>query len=111
MARTGIDAWHGGNLISNLKPAACKIMVANSKQKTSRKWGGFSPRGARESVIASWESAWLFDSAPRTLFEREGVAVLAVTSGAPADDVFAGVAWHRLRLRQDQQVQEWAGVE
>jgi hypothetical protein len=43
--------------------------------------------------------------------ERETVAALPVTTGATTDDVFAGVEWRRLRLRQDQQVQEWTGVQ
>jgi len=66
--------------------------------------------GARESIIAWWQAAWLADPALRTRFERETMAALPVGSGASTDDVFAALEWRRLRLRQDQQVQEWAGV-
>nr|AAQ87449.1 Hypothetical protein RNGR00324 [Sinorhizobium fredii NGR234] len=43
-------------------------------------------------------------------FEREIVAALPVGTGASTEDVFAALEWRRLRLRQDQQVPEWAGV-
>ena len=66
--------------------------------------------GARERIIAWWQDAWLNDSALRTRFERETMAALPVGSVASTDDVFAALEWRRLRLRQDQQVQEWAGA-
>jgi hypothetical protein len=50
------------------------------------------------------------DSGLRTRFERETIAALPVGAGASTDDVFAALEWRRLRLRQDQQVQEWAGA-
>jgi hypothetical protein len=67
--------------------------------------------GARESIIAWWQDAWLNDSALRTRFERETMAALPVGSVASTDDVFAALEWRRLRLRQDQQVQGWAGAD
>jgi hypothetical protein len=54
-------------------------------------------------------NAWLTDPILRSRFERETVAALPVGIGASTEDVFAGVEWRRLRLRQDQQVPEWAG--
>jgi hypothetical protein len=67
--------------------------------------------GARESITGRWQEAWLPDPALRTRFERETVAALPVGTGASAEDVFAALEWRRLRLRQDQQVQEWPGVQ
>ena len=43
-------------------------------------------------------------------FWREAEAALPIHGGRDLDEVFAGLEWRRLRLRQDQQVQEWAGV-
>ena len=49
-----------------------------------------------------WENAWLSDPALQTRFERETTAALPVSSNASTEDVFAGLEWRRLRLRQDQ---------
>jgi hypothetical protein len=66
--------------------------------------------GARESIVGWWPGAWLRDPALRTRFEREALAALPVGTGASTEDVFAALEGRRLRLRQDQQVQEWRGV-
>jgi hypothetical protein len=66
--------------------------------------------GAREAIISWWEQAWSSDSALKTRFERECAAVFAVIVNASFEDIFAALEWRRLRLRQDQQVQEWAGA-
>ena len=50
------------------------------------------------------------DLALRTRFEREIVAALPISPGMLTEDVFAALEWRRLRLRQDQQVQDRAGV-
>jgi hypothetical protein len=65
--------------------------------------------GARESIIGWWEQAWMPDVALRHRFEREAAAALPVGSNMSMEDVFAALEWRRLRLRQDQQVQEWTG--
>jgi SAM-dependent methyltransferase len=101
------SAWPCGDLW-NLLPASPRV---NQHLKRERLPSASALAGARESIIAWWENAWVSDPALRTRFEREAVAALPVTSGATTDDVFAGVEWRRLRLRQDQQVQEWAGVQ
>ncbi len=80
----------------------------NQQLKRDRLPSASALAGARDSIILWWENAWLPELALRARFERETVAALPVTSGATTDDVFAGVEWRRLRLRQDQQVQEWA---
>jgi hypothetical protein len=101
------SAWPCGDLW-NLLPASPRV---NQHLKRDRLPSASALAGARESIIAWWENAWLSDPALRARFERETVAALPVTTGATTDDVFAGVEWRRLRLRQDQQVQEWAGVQ
>jgi hypothetical protein len=50
------------------------------------------------------------DDALALRFDRESAAALPVAAGASSDEVFAGLEWRRLRLWQDQQVQEWAGA-
>jgi hypothetical protein len=51
------------------------------------------------------------DQALKARFDREAAAALPVQVNASTDDVFAALEWRRLRLRQDQQVQEWAGAD
>jgi hypothetical protein len=99
------SAWPRGDLW-NLLPASPRV---NQHLKRDRLPSASALAGARESIIAWWENAWLPDPALRARFERETAAALPVTTGASTDDVFAGVEWRRLRLRLDQQVQEWAG--
>jgi HNH endonuclease len=101
------SAWPCGDLW-NLLPASPRV---NRHLKRDRLPSASALAGARENIIAWWENAWLSDPALRDRFDRETVATLPVTSGATADDVFAGVEWRRLRLRQDQQVQEWGGFQ
>jgi HNH endonuclease len=99
------SAWPCGDLW-NLLPASPRV-----NQHLKRDRLPSASAGARDSIIAWWENAWLPEPTLRARFERETVAALPVTTGATTDDVFAGVEWRRLRLRQDQQVQEWAGVQ
>lgn len=65
---------------------------------------------ARENILTWWENAWLIDPTLRTRFDREAMAALTVGIGASTEDIFAALEWRRLRLRQDQQVQEWTGL-
>ena len=100
------SAWPCGDLW-NLLPASPRV---NQHLKRDRLPSASALAGARESIIAWWEAAWLPDPALRTRFERETVAALPIGRGASTVDVFAALEWRRLRLRQDQQVQEWAGA-
>jgi len=100
------SAWPCSDLW-NLLPASPQV---NQHLKRDRLPSASALAGARESIIAWWQDAWLADSALRTRFERETMAALPVGGGASTDDVFAAMEWRRLRLRQDQQVQEWAGA-
>lgn len=65
---------------------------------------------ARDTVQSWWRQAWEADEALAGRFWLEVDAALPVAGGRQLEDVFAGLEWRRLRLRQDQQVQEWAGT-
>lgn len=111
-ARLDIDhclpwsAWPCGDLW-NLLPAAPRV---NQHLKRDRLPSAAALAGARASIIAWWDDAWLADPALRVRFRREASASLPLGSGGSMEDVFAALEWRRLRLREDQQVQEWAGV-
>jgi hypothetical protein len=100
------SAWPCGDLW-NLLPASPRV---NQHLKRDRLPSAAALAGARESIIGWWQDAWLRDPALRIRFERETAAALPVGAGALIEDVFAALEWRRLRLRQDQQVQEWAGI-
>lgn len=99
------SAWPCGDLW-NLLPAAPRV---NRHLKRDRLPSASVLASARVNIMAWWGAAWLADPALKSRFEGEVAAALLGATGATADDVFAAVEWRRLRLRQDQQVQEWAG--
>jgi protein-L-isoaspartate O-methyltransferase len=99
------SAWPCGDLW-NLLPTSRRV---NQHQKRDRLPSAAVLAGARESIIGWWEQAWMTDAAMRDRFEREVAAALPVGSNTSMEDVFAALEWRRLRLRQDQQVQEWLG--
>jgi SAM-dependent methyltransferase len=100
------SAWPCGDLW-NLLPASPRV---NQHLKRDRLPSAATLSAAREKIIEWWETAWLSDEALRARYEREAAAALPIASGASSDDVFAALEWRRLRLRQDQQVQEWEGL-
>jgi hypothetical protein len=100
------SAWPCGDLW-NLLPATRRV---NQHMKRDRLPSAPVLAAARESIIAWWERAWLSDAALRTRFEHETAAALPVGSRGSTEEVFAALEWRRLRLRQEPQVQEWAGV-
>ncbi len=100
------SAWPCGDLW-NLMPSSPRV---NQHLKRDRLPSGPALAGAREHVLAWWREAWLADPANRRRFELEAMAALPIERGAEVEDVFAALEWRRMRLRQDQQVQEWAGV-
>lgn len=57
--------------------------------------------------MAWWSQARESDEALAHRFWRELDAALPTRSSRDLDDVFAGLEWRRLRLRQDKQVPEW----
>lgn len=58
-----------------------------------------------------WRQAWAADDALFDRFWGEIDAALPLQGGRSFDDVLNGLEWRRLRLRQDQQAQEWAGLD
>jgi len=99
------SAWPCGDLW-NLLPARESV---NRQQKRDRLPSAAALAGARERIVEWWEMAWRADAALAVRFERESAAALPVEPGATSEDVFTALDWRRLRLRQDQQVAEWAG--
>jgi SAM-dependent methyltransferase len=100
------SAWPCGDLW-NLLPAAPRV---NQHLKRDRLPSASALAGARQSIMAWWEEAWLQDQALQIRFQRETAAALPISQGASIEDVFAALEWRRLRLRQDQQVPEWSGA-
>lgn len=100
------SAWPCGDLW-NLLPSSPRV---NQHLKRDRLPSASALAGARGSIIAWWQDAWLPAPTLRSRFERESTAALPVSSGASTEDVFAALEWRRLRLRQDQQLEEWAGA-
>jgi len=101
------SAWPCGDLW-NLLPASPRV---NQHMKRDRLPSSAALAGSHDAIVGWWNEAWQADAALGERFSREAAAALPVSADAPADDVFAGVEWRRLRLRQDQQLQEWAGAE
>lgn len=98
-------AWPCGDLW-NLLPARPSV---NRNAKRDRLPSASALNAARDELQSWWAHAWDSDAALADRFWREVDAALPVQGARDLDDVFAGLEWRRLRLRQDQQVQEWAG--
>jgi hypothetical protein len=100
------SAWPCGDLW-NLLPASPRV---NQHMKRDRLPSAAALAAAHDAIVAWWDEAWRADAVLGRRFGREAAAALPVSADAPSDDIFAGLEWRRLRLRQDQQVEEWAGV-
>lgn len=98
-------AWPCGDLW-NLLPARPSV---DRNAKRDRLPSAAALIEAREGFLVWWRQAWEADEALAERFWREVDAALPIQGARDLDDVFAGLEWRRLRLRQDQQVQEWAG--
>lgn len=96
-------AWPCGDLW-NLLPADRRI---NQHQKRDKLPSAERLAAAQPRIAAWWETAWLSEEPLRRRFEREVVAALPVQDPSSLNEVFDGLAWRRLRLRQDQQIPEW----
>jgi hypothetical protein len=99
------SAWPCGDLW-NLLPASNSV---NRNEKRERLPAPAALHEARSGITEWWRQAWDADDALSQQFRREAAAALPLHGGGDLDDIFAGLEWRRLRLRQDQQVQEWAG--
>lgn len=99
------SAWPCGDLW-NLMPADRRT---NQHQKRDRLPSQSALAEAKPRIIAWWRNAWLDDIALGPRFLREVAAALPIEPNPTLDDVYTALEWRRLRLRQDQQVPEWAG--
>jgi hypothetical protein len=82
----------------------------NQRLKRDRLPSASALAAARPAIMDWWRDAWLDDPALAPRFRREVAAALPADAGGDLAEVFAAVEWRRLRLRQDQQLQEWPGV-
>jgi hypothetical protein len=99
------SAWPCGDLW-NLLPASRHV---NQRLKRGRLPSAAVLAAAQDEIAGWWDRGWRADPALAARFAREAAAALPVTPDAAIPDIFAGLEWRRLRLRQDQQVEEWAG--
>ena len=100
------SAWPCGDLW-NLLPANRRV---NQHLKRDRIPSASLLEAARPRVVAWWEMAWSDDLVAGARFRREAAAALPVGAADDLEDVFSGLEWRRLKLRQDQQVEEWLGT-
>jgi len=98
------SAWPCGDLW-NLLPAQATV----NRNKGARLPSPGALLEARSGILEWWREAWDSDDALSQQFRREAAAALPLHGGSNLEDIFDGMEWRRLRLRQDQQVQEWAG--
>jgi protein-L-isoaspartate O-methyltransferase len=99
-------AWPCGDLW-NLFPASPSV---NRNAKRDRLPSAAALQGSRDSLQLWWRQAWEADEALASRFWREVDAALPTHASRDLEDVFTGLEWRRLRIRQDQQVQEWSGI-
>ena len=73
--------------------------------------------GAHDRIIDWWQRGYRTASPPRIAerFAREATATLFVSQADEGngllDDVFSGVEYQRMRLRHDQKLEEWSGLQ
>lgn len=99
------SAWPCGDLW-NLMPAH---RTTNQRDKRDLLPSTDALLRARAAITSWWDEAWRRDDALSGRFAREAGASLPLEGAVTTASVFEGLAWRRLRLRQDQQVAEWAG--
>jgi SAM-dependent methyltransferase len=103
------SAWPCGDLW-NLLPAAPAV---NRHGKRERIVTGAALAQARPLIMDWWRAAYLeAEPALRSRFTEEAQTTLPILrTGAPdLDELFLALDFRRLRLRQDTQVAEWAGL-
>jgi len=101
------SAWPCGDLW-NLLPSERRV---NQHQKRERLPSGELLLNSRERIIGWWNDAWLSSPTLSQRFWREASAALFVAEPSEPEQLFAGLEWRRLRLRQDQLVPEWTGEQ
>jgi SAM-dependent methyltransferase len=99
------DLW---NLLPSTRPI-------NQHQKRDRLPSASILRSARDRIQGWWKAGYLMDanssSADRFFLEaRTSLPVIRTASDSiGADDVFDAVGFQRMRLKENQQIPEWAG--
>ena len=100
------SAWPCGDLW-NLLPAKRQV---NQRQKRDLLPDDRTLRQAEEHIIGWWDAAYCDKPTLQEQFRLEAKARLpAIESTGDLQDVFAAVAFQRLRLSHDQQIPEWGG--
>jgi SAM-dependent methyltransferase len=103
------SAWPCGDLW-NLLPAR---RVINQHQKRDKLPSAQRLEQAQDIIQNWWHSAYVTCGTEiiKDRFYREARATLpslpATEALLPLDEVFKGLSWQRLRLKQDQQIPEW----
>lgn len=100
------SAWPCGDLW-NLFPAAHRV---NQHEKCDRLPSDAVLARAREPILGWRRAAWIADAALTDRFWAEARVALPIVADASLETAFAGLEWRRLRVSQDQQAPEWAGV-
>lgn len=100
------SAWPCGDLW-NLMPSASRV---NRHEKRGKLPSAAALARARPLIERWWSEAYLDDGALRDRFVREATAALPLAADASPAACYAALDWRRLRLRQDQQVPEWAPI-
>ncbi len=103
------SAWPCGDLW-NLLPASPSV---NRHNKRDLIVGAAALAEARPRIQAWWEAAYLHgDTAVRDRFAEEARTSLPIAQDRmpDLDELFAALDFRRLRLRQETQVMEWAGL-
>ena len=101
------SAWPCGDLW-NLLPSS---RIINQRNKRERLPSATALAAAKPLVIDWWRRGWQTDVALTRRFDREVQGALPVGAAPSLDEVFTALECRRLRLRQDQQVSEWAGMQ
>jgi hypothetical protein len=103
------SAWPCGDLW-NLLPATPAV---NRNAKREKLASAAALAAAKPLIVDWWQTAYL-DAAPalRERFAEEAQVTLPILKpgNLDLDEMFLALDFRRLRLRQDTQVAEWAGI-
>jgi SAM-dependent methyltransferase len=100
------SAWPCGDLW-NLMPCSRRV---NQHQKRDRLPSAAALADSTAEISGWWERAWLQNPAYRDRFWIEARAALPVDEEPDVSALLGGLEWRRLRLQQDQQLNEWTPV-
>ncbi len=102
------SAW-ACNDLWNLVPAHRRV---NQREKRERLVSAATLAAAKADILSWWDGTYLnADDAMRLRFAEEARTSLPIAKDRAPDleEVFAGVEFRRLRLRQDAELREWVG--